>query len=65
MLGFPVVSSSVIEYDNSTYHLCAMITGAFFTTTTEVYPGSAQTSFVQPVSIGGHSGVLDRKGIQV
>ncbi|WP_368755303.1 M14 family metallocarboxypeptidase [Klebsiella oxytoca] len=43
MLGFPVVSPGVIEYDNGAYHLCATITGAPFTTTTEVYPDSAET----------------------
>lgn len=44
MLGFPVVSPGVIEYDNSAYHLCATMTGAPFTTTTEVYPDSPKTS---------------------
>lgn len=44
MLGFPVVSEGVIEYDNSIYHLCATMTGAPFTTTTEVYPDSPATS---------------------
>lgn len=44
MLGFPVVSEGVIEYDNSAYHLCATMTGAPFTTTTEVYPDSPATS---------------------
>jgi len=34
----------VIEYDNSIYHLCATMTGAPFTTTTEVYPDSPTTS---------------------
>lgn len=44
MLGFPVVSRGVIEYDNSAWHLCATMTGAPFTTTTEVYPDSPATS---------------------
>ncbi|MBV8044615.1 M14 family metallocarboxypeptidase [Pluralibacter sp.] len=44
MLGFPVVSSGVVEYDNNAYHLCSTMTGAPFTTTTEVYPDSAETS---------------------
>ncbi|EAA1854885.1 peptidase, partial [Salmonella enterica subsp. enterica] len=44
LLGFPVVSEGVIEYDNSAYHLCATMTGAPFTTTTEVYPDSPATS---------------------
>ncbi|MCN7408204.1 M14 family metallocarboxypeptidase [Escherichia coli] len=44
VLGFPVVSPGVIEYDNGAYHLCATITGAPFTTTTEVYPDSTETS---------------------
>lgn len=44
MLGFPVVSPGVIEYDNRAYHLCSTMTDAPFTTTTEVYPDSAETS---------------------
>lgn len=44
MLGFPVVSPGIVEYDNNAYHLCATITGAPFTTTTEVYPDSAETT---------------------
>ena len=40
MLDYPVVSHGVVEYDNNAYHLCATLTGAPFTTTTEVYPDS-------------------------
>lgn len=40
MLDYPVVSHGVVEYDNDAYHLCATLTGAPFTTTTEVYPDS-------------------------
>ncbi len=49
ILGFPVVSPGVIEYDNGAYHLCATITGAPFTTTTEVSPDSAETSLEECV----------------
>lgn len=44
MLGYPVVTHGVVEYDNSAWHLCATVTNAPFTTTTEVYPDSASTS---------------------
>ncbi|ADO47955.1 M14 family metallopeptidase [[Enterobacter] lignolyticus] len=44
MLGFPVVSPGIVEYDNNAWHLCSTMTGAPFTTTTEVYPDSAETT---------------------
>ncbi|MDI3361332.1 M14 family metallocarboxypeptidase [Lelliottia sp. V89_10] len=44
MLDYPVVSHGVVEYDNNAYHLCATLTGAPFTTTTEVYPDSPDTT---------------------
>lgn len=47
MLGYPVICPGVVEYDNNAYHLCATITGAPFTTTTEVYPDSAETSLAE------------------
>lgn len=44
LLGFPVVSAGVIEFDDNAYHICATITGTPFAATTEVYPDSAKTS---------------------
>ncbi|WBM68749.1 M14 family metallocarboxypeptidase [Buttiauxella sp. WJP83] len=44
MFGYPVASHGIVEYDNNAYHLCATMTDAPFTTTTEVYPDSAATS---------------------
>ncbi|WP_342322007.1 M14 family metallocarboxypeptidase [Kosakonia sp. BYX6] len=44
LLGFPVVSPGVIEFDNNAFHICATITGTSLATTTEVYPDSAKTS---------------------
>lgn len=40
IIGSPVVSPGVIEYDCAGLGLCAGISGARFTTTTEVYPDS-------------------------
>lgn len=44
MLGFRVASPGVVEYPNSHYHLCATMTAARYTTTTEVYPDSEKTN---------------------
>ena len=44
IIGSPVVAPGVIEYPLTRLGLCASITGARFTTTTEVYPDSARTS---------------------
>ena len=44
IIGSPVVAHGVIEYPLTRLGLCASITGARFTTTTEVYPDSARTS---------------------
>ena len=44
MMEFTVVSEGVVEYDIHAYHLCATLTGAPFTTTTEVYPDSPGTT---------------------
>ncbi|MCJ1959254.1 M14 family metallopeptidase [Novosphingobium mangrovi (ex Hu et al. 2023)] len=40
IIGSPVVQKGVIEYPQGKYGMCAAITGARFTTTTEVYPDS-------------------------
>ena len=40
IIGSPVVAPGVIEYDFTKLGLCAGITGARYTTTTEVYPDS-------------------------
>jgi len=42
IIGSPVVSPGVIEYALASLGLCAGITGARYTTTTEVYPDSAR-----------------------
>lgn len=44
IIGSPVVSPGVIEYDFGPLGLCAGITGARFTTTTEVYPDSSRAT---------------------
>lgn len=44
IIGSPVVSHGVIEYPLAELGLCASITGARFTTTTEVYPDSARST---------------------
>ncbi len=44
IIGSPVVAHGVIEYPLARLGLCASITGARFTTTTEVYPDSPRTS---------------------
>lgn len=44
IIGSPVVARGVIEYPLAEYGLCASITGARYTTTTEVYPDSPRTS---------------------
>ncbi|WEK01953.1 MAG: M14 family metallocarboxypeptidase [Candidatus Sphingomonas phytovorans] len=41
IIGSPVVAHGVIEYPLADYALCTSITGARYTTTTEVYPDSA------------------------
>jgi hypothetical protein len=40
IIGSPVVAPGVIEYPFAELGLCAGITGARYTTTTEVYPDS-------------------------
>lgn len=44
IIGSPVVAHGVIEYPLAELGLCASITGARYTTTTEVYPDSPRTS---------------------
>lgn len=44
IIGSPVVAPGVIEYPLAELGLCAGVTGARFTTTTEVYPDSPRTT---------------------
>ncbi len=44
IIGCPVVSHGVIEYPLVAYGMCPSITGAHFTTTTEVYPDSPRAT---------------------
>ena len=44
IIGSPVVARGVIEYPLAELGLCASITGARYTTTTEVYPDSARAT---------------------
>ncbi|MEZ5702813.1 MAG: M14 family zinc carboxypeptidase [Burkholderiaceae bacterium] len=44
LIGSPMIERGVIAYDFQTLGLCAGITGARWTSTTEVYPDSARTS---------------------
>jgi hypothetical protein len=44
IIGSPVVAHGVIEYPLTELGLCGSITGAKYTTTTEVYPDSPRTS---------------------
>nr|WP_047169350.1 M14 family metallocarboxypeptidase [Sphingomonas sp. Y57] len=44
IIGSPVVAHGVIEYPLAALGLCASVTGARYTTTTEVYPNSMRTS---------------------
>lgn len=44
MIGCPVVAKGVIEYDVKSLGLCAGMTNAPFTTTTEVYPDSPRAT---------------------
>jgi hypothetical protein len=44
IIGCPVVTHGVIEYPQSDYGMCPSITGARFTTTTEVYPDSPRAT---------------------
>ncbi len=44
IIGCPVLVHGVIEYPSSAYGMCAAITGARYTTTTEVYPDSPRAT---------------------
>ena len=44
IIGSPVIAPGIIEYGLSALGLCAGITGARYTTTTEVYPDSPRTT---------------------
>jgi len=44
IIGFPVIAEGVIEFPVRQSGLCASLTGAPFTTTTEVYPDSPRTT---------------------
>ena len=44
IIGCPVLSPGVIAYPQAAYGMCAAITGAPYTTTTEVYPDSPQAT---------------------
>jgi len=44
IIGSPVIAHGVIEYPLVKYAMCVAITGARYTTTTEVYPDSPRTT---------------------
>lgn len=44
IIGSPVVAHGVIQYPQAKYAMCSSVTGARFTTTTEVYPDSARAT---------------------
>lgn len=44
IIGFPVIADGLIEFPVRQSGLCASLTGAPFTTTTEVYPDSPRTT---------------------
>ncbi len=44
IIGSPVVSHGVIRYPQDKYAMCSSVTGARFTTTTEVYPDSERAT---------------------
>ena len=44
IIGCPVLSHGVIEYPVRDYGMCTGITGAQYTTTTEVYPDSPRAT---------------------
>jgi hypothetical protein len=44
IIGCPVVAPGVVDYPVRAYQMCAGVTGARYTTTTEVYPDSPRTS---------------------
>ncbi|WP_340588847.1 M14 family metallocarboxypeptidase [Erythrobacter alti] len=44
IIGSPVVARGVIQYPQAKYAMCSSLTGARFTTTTEVYPDSPRAT---------------------
>ena len=44
IIGSPVVAPGVIQYAMQAWGLCGSVSGARYTTTTEVYPDSARTT---------------------
>lgn len=44
IIGSPVVAHGVIQYPQAKYAMCSSVTGARFTTTTEVYPDSGRAT---------------------
>ncbi|MXO64293.1 M14 family metallopeptidase [Altericroceibacterium endophyticum] len=44
IIGTPAVSRGIIEYPSAKYAMCASVSGARFTTTTEVYPDSPKAT---------------------
>ncbi len=44
IIGSPVVAHGVIRYPQAKYAMCSSVTGARFTTTTEVYPDSVRAT---------------------
>lgn len=44
IIGSPVVAHGVIQYPQANYAMCSSVTGARFTTTTEVYPDSERAT---------------------
>ena len=50
IIGSPLVAPGVIEYAMQALGLCASITGARYTTTTEVYPDSPRATAAQCIA---------------
>jgi hypothetical protein len=50
IIGSTVVAPGVIRYPVKSLGLCASLTGARFTTTTEVYPDSPRTTPAQCIA---------------
>ena len=50
IIGSPLVAPGVIEYAMQALGLCASVTGARYTTTTEVYPDSPRATAAQCIA---------------
>jgi hypothetical protein len=61
IIGSPVVAPGVIEYPQARYAMCSAVTGARFTTTTEVYPDSprATSQICNEAQVAAVSAALD------